>query len=164
MRRFLSLVILGLNLAACSGSRADLSQAPSFELQDLSGKNVSLADFKGHPVLLDFWATWCGPCRISTPAVQAFYNRHKQEGLVVLGLNMDDDRQAVFPFVQQFQLTYPILHAGESSVGSDYGVGALPTFVFVDPQGRLVTKYDGFSTDMPNTWEAELRQLLNQSH
>ena len=66
--------------------------APNFELKDLSGNTVRLDSFKGHPVLLDFWATWCGPCRMSIPLVEEFYASHKSEGrLIVLGMNMDDD-------------------------------------------------------------------------
>ena len=87
--------------------------APNFELKDLSGNTVRLNSFKGHPVLLDFWATWCGPCRMSIPLVQEFYMRHKSEGLEVLGLNMDDDPSGVYGFVKQFKMTYPVLFAGK---------------------------------------------------
>lgn len=163
MRRLLSLAVLAVALAACGGSRPNSpSAAPSFELEDLSGKKVRLQDFRGRPVLLDFWATWCGPCRLSIPAVQDFYRRHQQEGLMVLGITMDDDRGDVFPFVERFKMTYPVLYAGASSVGGDYQVQGIPTFVFIDQQGQIVEKYEGFHSDMPKAWEAELRRLLEQ--
>src|ERR1700689_4864587 len=111
-------------LAACSRSRRSevIAAAPNFELRDLSGNVVRLESFRGHPVLLDFWATWCGPCRMSIPKVQEFYMRHKDEGLVVLGMNMDDEPSGVFGFVKHFKMTYPVLFAGNSSAPGDYDV------------------------------------------
>ena len=82
--------------------------------------------------MLDFWATWCGPCRVSIPKVQEFYIRHKTEGLVVLGLNMDEDPSGVFAFMKRFSMTYPVLMAGASNVMNDYQVEGIPTFVFID--------------------------------
>ena len=104
---------IGLMSACSSGRRNQVVVAPNFELKDLSGNTVRLNSFKGHPVLLDFWATWCGPCRMSIPLVQEFYMRHKSEGLEVLGLNMDDDPSGVYGFVKQFKMTYPVLFAGK---------------------------------------------------
>src|SRR5882672_7332532 len=123
MRSWSAKLALGLGvvvLTACSNSRrSEVIAAPNFELKDLSGNTVRLESFRGHPVLLDFWATWCGPCRMSIPMVQQFYMRHKDEGLVVLGLNMDDEPSGVFGFVKHFQMTYPVLFAGNSAVPGD---------------------------------------------
>ena len=89
--------------------------APNFELKDLSGNTVRLESFRGHPVLLDFWATWCGPCRMSIPMVQISTPAIKTRGLVVLGMNMDDEPSGVYGFVKHFKMTYPVLFAGNSS-------------------------------------------------
>ncbi len=136
--------------------------APNFELKDLSGKRVSLEDFRGKPVLLDFWATWCGPCRMSIPLVQDFYARHKAEGLVVLGLNMDEDRSGVFSFIQNYKMSYPVLFAADSTAPADYEVGGIPYFVFIDPNGHILQIYEGFSPDMVTHLEHNLKTALAQ--
>jgi len=155
---------IGLITACSSGRRNQVVAAPNFELKDLSGNTVRLDSFKGHPVLLDFWATWCGPCRMSIPMVQEFYMRHKDEGLVVLGLNMDDEPSGVYGFVRQFKMTYPVLFAGSSSVPGDYEVDGIPHFVFVDADGRIIQIYSGFSYEMARSWEDDLKLALKNSH
>jgi thiol-disulfide isomerase/thioredoxin len=133
--------------------------APHFELKDLSGKTVSLASFRGRPVMLDFWATWCGPCQISIPLLQAFYQRHKEEGLVVLGVNMDEDPRDVYSFVKHFKMTYPVVYGASSTVPDTYQVSGLPTFIFIDAQGRITKRFEGFNPAMAEDWEREFRLL-----
>jgi len=150
-------------VSGCTNARSGPVAAPNFELKDLSGKTVTLDSFKGHPVLLDFWATWCGPCRMSIPMVQKFYQKHKADGLVVLGMNVDDDPEGVYPFVKHFGMTYPVLLSGNSSAQSDYRVEGIPTFVFIDQKGNIIDHYEGFSMEMPPAWEAQLQSLLAQA-
>jgi cytochrome c biogenesis protein CcmG/thiol:disulfide interchange protein DsbE len=162
-----SLAALGIALALLASCRSShsgqIQSAANFELKDLSGNTVRLESFRGHPVLLDFWATWCGPCRMSIPLVQEFYMRHKKEGLMVLGLNMDDEPSGVYGFVKQFHMTYPVLFAGNSSVPNDYEVEGIPHFVFIDPQGHILRVYQGFSPDMVGGWEEDLAAANKKS-
>ncbi len=155
-----ALLSLGLFVACSSKKKSQVFAAPNFELKDIQGKTVSLESFRGSPVLLDFWATWCGPCRLSIPLVQDFYQRHKDKGLVVLGLNMDDDLSGVFSFVQKYHMTYPVLFAGSSTVPADYAVEGIPHFVFIDRQGRVVQVYQGFAPEMVGMWESDLQVAL----
>ena len=164
-RLFLATLVAAGLLAACGGGRRnEVIAAPNFELKDLSGNTVRLESFRGHPVLLDFWATWCGPCRMSIPLVQEFYMRHKDEGMVVLGLNMDDDPAGVFGFVKHFKMTYPVLFAANSTVPSDYEVDGIPHFVFIDTEGHILQIYQGFSVEMPTYWERDFQVSLKKSH
>jgi len=149
-------------LAGCSNARSGPTAAPGFELKDLSGQTVTLESFRGHPVFLDFWATWCGPCRMSIPMVQKFYQQHKAEGLVVLGMNVDDDPHDVYAFVKHFGMTYPVLLAGNSATQGDYQVEGIPNFVFIDQNGKIADHFEGFSMEMPAVWEADLKTLLAQ--
>jgi thiol-disulfide isomerase/thioredoxin len=150
-------------LSSCSSRRHQTVAAPNFELKDLSGNTVRLESFRGHPVMLDFWATWCGPCRMSIPMVQDFYARHKDEGLVVIGMNMDDDPSGVFSFVKKFKMTYPVVFAANSTAGADYELEGIPHFVFIDPAGNVVRIYQGFAPDMVGAWEEDLRNSLKKS-
>ena len=89
MHRLAILVVAIFSIVACSPSASRESiAAPDFELTDLQGRKVQLSSFRGHPVLIDFWATWCGPCQLSVPVLQNFYDQHAKEGLVVLGINI----------------------------------------------------------------------------
>jgi cytochrome c biogenesis protein CcmG/thiol:disulfide interchange protein DsbE len=160
--RFAAAFLLALGLiTGCSPAKSgEALAAPLFELKDLSGKTVALDSFKGHPVMLDFWATWCGPCRISIPHVQEFYMRHKAGGLVVLGVNMDEDTSEVSDFVKRFKMTYPVLYGGGMPVSSDYQVEGIPHFVFIDLKGNVVQRFEGFSLQMPDAWEETFQQVM----
>jgi len=156
------LLLLSVLAAGCGGSKKPVQpfNAPDFTLQDTSGKTVKLSDFRGKAVMLDFWATWCGPCRVSMPLVQEFYMRHKDQGLIVIGLNMDDDPTDVPAFIQKYNITYPVLLAGNSAVARQYGMEGIPLFIFIDKQGQVADRFDGFSYEMPLAWQRVAEQLL----
>lgn len=98
---------------------------------------------------------------MTIPLVQQFYLKHQAEGLVALGINVDDDPSVVFPFVKKFQMTYPVLYAGSSSVLQDYQTeGVLPTFILMDQKGRIVRRFQGFNMETYYAWESELNRLL----
>jgi thiol-disulfide isomerase/thioredoxin len=165
MKRLTGGLCVILLLAGCrSKSIQTPYPAPSFELKDLSGQRITLDSLKGHPVMLDFWATWCGPCRISIPLVKKFYEAHKDEGLKVIGMNVDEDPSGVLPFVKQFQIPYPVVFAGASSASEEYAVEGIPTFIFIDAQGRIVQRFEGFRIEMVDAWEYEFQQLVQTTH
>jgi thiol-disulfide isomerase/thioredoxin len=111
--------------------------------------------------MLDFWATWCGPCRMSIPLVQRLYLKYKERGFVVVGMNIDEDPSGVFAFVQQFKMTYPVVFAGDSHTPSEYQVEGIPAFIFVDREGRMTQRYEGFSMSMVQDWERQVERLLD---
>jgi thiol-disulfide isomerase/thioredoxin len=118
-----------------------------FTLRDLHGKAVKLSQWRGHPVIVDFWATWCPPCRKQIPELEKLYSQYnKSRGLVVLGVACDtiqgEGVRAVLPFVREFRISYPILMASEPVVDA-LGVQAIPTTLFIDPNGRMVDRIMG---------------------
>jgi thiol-disulfide isomerase/thioredoxin len=166
-RPFLAILLSAVLVTACRlhGEKHNpVIIAPNFELKDLSGNKVRLDAFRGHPVLLDFWATWCGPCRMSIPIVEEFYQRHQKDGLVVLGMNIDDEPAGVFGFVKHFNMTYPVLFAANSSTPSDYEVDGIPYFVFIDEKGQILQIYQGFNPEMLGSWEDVLQFALKNNH
>lgn len=117
--------------------------ATNFTLSDLAGNTVSLADFKGQPVILNFWATWCGPCEAEMPEIDKAYLKHKEEGLVVLAINLAEHPDTVKSFVDYYDLAFTILLDRDKAVGKLYGARALPTTYFIDRSGTIVHTYYG---------------------
>lgn len=129
-------------------SRRDepLSPAPEIRLPDLSGRSVSLSDFKGKVVLLDFWATWCQPCIEELPELKALHAAFSARGFTVLGVSLDAlGAQGVGPFVRENQVPYPVLLTG-GTPPSSYPLMGLPTAFLIDRQGRLARRYLGPKT------------------
>jgi peroxiredoxin len=117
--------------------------APDFELVDLDDSGVALADFRGQVVLLNFWAVWCGYCRAEFPVLQAFYERHQNDGFVVLAINIQERKELVSEYVGETGLTFPVLLDRRGEVTARYRVRGLPTSFLVDRDGRILEKHIG---------------------
>jgi thiol-disulfide isomerase/thioredoxin len=145
------------------------SEAPDFSLPVVAnaqglgeghteGSPVSLAGLRGNAVLLDFWATWCGPCRAEAPIVDQVSRRWKDKGLVVVGVNTDTpDQGDPRAFAMKHGLTYPIVHDTEGVAQRVYGIDSLPTLVVVSRSGRVIAVRSGITGD------AELERLVRQA-
>lgn len=134
-------VALVLGLAAC-GEPAGSRQAPEFVLPDLDGKTVSLASFRGKPVLVNFWATWCDTCRVEMPDLEVLFRRSGGR-ISVIGLSMDENAGSVVPpFVKEHQLTFPMLIA-DRKVSAAYAVRGLPAAYLIDAEGRIARRWVG---------------------
>jgi len=113
--------------------------APDFTLRTLDGDQVSLSDFRGQPVIINFWATWCGPCRIEMPEFQEAFAEHQADGLIVLGVNLTerDSINAVPGFLDEFGLTFPVVLDEAGEVANTYKVFGQPASIFVDQNGDV---------------------------
>ena len=149
----------GEKVATPAGSGSIGSQAPDFALTDLSGKTVHLSDFKGKVVIVDFWATWCGPCRVEIPDFVKLQSKYKDKGLEIVGLSLDaDGEKAVKPFVDKHDINYTMLLANDETAKSYGGILGIPTTFVIDRQGRIVQKFVGV---MPaKTFEDTIQPLL----
>lgn len=123
-------------------------EAPDFTLKNLDGEEVSLSDFKGQPVLINFWATWCGPCRIEMPIIEAMYQKYGDEGFVVLAVDVQESITVVQSFVDSMGLTFPILLDLKGDVADGpYRIRAFPTSYFVGRDGKLTAVHRGMMTE-----------------
>jgi len=139
-----------------------LRPAPDFSLTGLSGRNFSLSDYRGKVVVLDFWATWCDPCKEEIPHFIEMQSKYASQGLQVLGISMDDDEPPVRQFQQQFKMNYPVA-LGNPKLADQYGgILGLPITFVIDRNGRITARHVG-ATD-PSVIEAEVQKLLAQPH
>jgi peroxiredoxin len=122
--------------------------APAFTLVDVDGKKVSLADFKGHPVVVNFWATWCGPCQLEMPWFEEMLGKYKPQGLVILGLSQDEGtaKEKIAAAAKKLGVSYPILLPDESVAKEYGGVDYLPETFYVDAKGRVADTTAGAPT------------------
>lgn len=132
-------------------------EAPNFQLRDLGGNVVSLSQLRGKVVLLNFWATWCGPCRVEMPAMEQLYRTFPRREFEILAVSTDPQGAAVTrPFQQEMGFTFPILHDSEYRVGLTYGARTLPMTFMVDRQGVIRQKIFG-----ARDWDSpEARELI----
>jgi len=121
----------------------DQSAAPDFTLRDIQGKKVALKDFRGKLVFLNFWASWCAPCREEMPAMERLYQEFKDKGFVILAVNVKDKRQDALTFVKELKLTYPVLLDSEDEVGLLYGAWGLPATYLVGSKGAALARMWG---------------------
>jgi cytochrome c biogenesis protein CcmG, thiol:disulfide interchange protein DsbE len=131
--------------------------APAFTLTDLSGKQVSLADFRGKVVVLDFWATWCPPCKKEIPDFIELQKQYGSRGVQILGIALDQPDK-VSEFVQQNGVNYPILLGNDAITAKYGGIDGIPTTFVIDKQGRIVNRFEGFRPK--STFEGEIKKLL----
>ncbi len=137
----------------CEGSLASNEVAPDFSARVVANaeppeqKTLSLASLQGKPVLLDFWATWCGPCQAELPVVNGIAQRFKERGLVVVGVNTSDEPGMAEAYARKKRLSFPIVYDAANEVAKKYRVDNLPTLVLVSKEGKIVAVRHGITSD-----------------
>ena len=132
--------------------------APDFTVTDLDGRKLTLSDFKGKVVLLNFWATWCAPCRTEIPHFVEMQNKYGPQGFQVIGISMDDNAKPVREFYQQYQLNYPVAVGDDKLAERFGGILGLPVNFILDREGRVHAKHLG-ATDV-SVFDDEVSELL----
>lgn len=157
MRRITAAALLVFLCGATAATKVG-DVAPDFARADLAGRQVRLADYRGKLVLLNFWATWCAPCRKEMPLFSQWQRDYGAQGLQIIGVSMDDDVASVKQLLAQRPVQYPIV-MGDAKLGEQFGgVLGLPLSFLIDAQGRIVSRYQGES-DLTRM-EATLKELL----
>jgi peroxiredoxin len=151
-----------LSLIHCAKEEQPPSLAPDFSVKTLDGQEITLSRLRGKVVLVDFWATWCGPCRESIPHLIHLRNTYQAKGFEVIGLSQDKgDVETVRNFVKSLDIPYPIAMAPEE-VSRSFRVSALPTAFLVDREGKIQQKMLGFSTAVAKQMTSKIEELLSQ--
>ena len=141
---------------------SDRHDAPDFTLKDADGKIVHLSDYKGKVVLLDFWATWCGPCRVEIPWFIDLQRKNKDKGFEVLGVSMDDNGwEDVKPFVAEMKINYRVVIGDDKTSDKYGGVDSLPTTFLIDKQGKIAAIHVGLDAGRKE-FEDGVQELLQE--
>lgn len=166
---FLSLLI-AIFILSCSTKREPApvigGAAPLFKVQTLKGNYVSLSEFKGKVVLIEFWATWCPPCKASIPEIEALKKRFNDNDLVVLGINLDegsdisDIKERVAAFKEAYRITYPIGLDSDGKISSKYRVSSIPMIYLLDRNLKIARIYTGYTPGMGEKISKEIEALL----
>ena len=148
------------SMASDANKTEKTTVAPSWELQDLDGKTIHSSDFKGKVVVLDFWATWCPPCRAEIPGFIELQKEYQARGLAVVGISVDQtSSDTVKSFAKKLGINYPVVLTDTKIVDAYGGIDGLPTTFIIDRKGRIVKQHLGFTEK--SEIESEIKSLLN---
>jgi thiol-disulfide isomerase/thioredoxin len=136
--------------------------APNFELESMDGKTVRLSDLKGKPVFLDFWATWCGPCRRALPHTQDFSKKYADKAHI-LAINLREDKEKVQAFMEQNKYTFRVLMDRSGETADAYRVRGIPTFVVIDAEGKVALVKVGYGPGVEEELENALKKAIAQA-
>ncbi|HUV21277.1 MAG TPA: TlpA disulfide reductase family protein [Gammaproteobacteria bacterium] len=152
-----ALLVPNLVTAAELGKRA-----PDFTLKSLGGKNLKLSEMAGKVVLINFWASWCGPCREEMPLLNALHNKYEPLGFTVLGVNVEEDTNAAKGFLKNFPADFPVLLDNTNQVSRQYKVIAMPTTVVVDRDGNVRFLHQGYKPGDEAKYRQTIKKLVRE--
>jgi peroxiredoxin len=136
--------------------------APDFALKSATGDNLRLSEYRGEVVMINFWATWCGPCRQEMPHLEDLYNRYQRVGFNLLGVNIDDDSRRAMQMVKELGVTFPVLFDEKKEVSKLYSVEAMPVTLLLDRSGTVRHVHLGYQPGFELKYLTEIRALLRE--
>lgn len=165
MRMTRILILLGLMalmsvVAAATNLTGQI--APDFALRSSDGTNLRLSEFRGEVVMINFWATWCGPCRQEMPLLDELYGRYQKVGFQLLGVNLDDDQRRAEKMAQKLGVNFPVLFDESKDVSRMYEVNAMPVTVLIDRSGVVRYTHYGYRSGYEENYLDEIRELLKE--
>jgi thiol-disulfide isomerase/thioredoxin len=156
------LAVFGALLSLAASADIVNKPAPDFALRSLQGPSVRLSEHLGEVVIVNFWATWCGPCRQEMPLLDALYGKYRQAGLVLLSVNIDENLEPAIEMAQTLKVSYPVLFDVRKEVSRAFDVGAMPVTVLVDRAGVVRYVSEGYKPGYEKRYTDKLRELLNE--
>jgi len=160
----LTLGLLVTVFAATSLASSDLEGqvAPDFALKSSTGENLRLSEYRGDVVMINFWATWCGPCRQEMPLLDELYTRYERVGFSLLGVNIDDDSRRAMQMIEELGVSFPVLFDARKEVSELYEVEAMPVTVLVDREGNVRYVHHGYKPGYEDKYLDQIRSLLRE--
>lgn len=162
MKRIAVLLLLSLAAAAAAANLTPAAPAPDFALKSLGGSNLRLREQRGQVVMVNFWATWCGPCRVEMPHLNRLYEKYRSSGFQLLGVNIDDDPSQAQQLVAKLGLRFPVLLDSDKQVSRLYDLTTMPSTVLIDRDGRVRYVHRGYRNGYEDMYEKQIRELLKE--
>ncbi len=154
---------LWLGLTVSLATAGDITGVgPDFTLKSASGKNLKLSEMRGEVVMINFWASWCGPCREEMPLLEKMYQKYKPMGFTLLGVNVEEDSAAAQKMLQDIPVSFPVMFDDKQQVSKQYQVVAMPSTVLLDRSGNVRKVFKGYQPGFEKKYENEIKQLLRE--
>ncbi len=161
MRQLLCITLLAAS-AAAHASVTPQAQAPDFTLKSSEGRNLRLGEQRGQVVLVNFWASWCGPCKQEMPHLNRLYDKYRASGFTLLAVNIDDDAKHGAATAAKWGLRFPVLLDADKKVTRQYDLGAMPSTVLIDRDGKVRFLHRGYREGMEDAYEKQIRELVKE--
>jgi peroxiredoxin len=161
-RRSLIGAALGLGTGVCAAALVPASPAPDFTLRSMDGQNLRLGEQRGRVVMVNFWATWCGPCRQEMPHLNRLYEKYRPSGFVLFGVNVDEDTRNAAAVATKMGLKFPVLPDADKRVSKQYDLSAMPSTVLIDREGKVRHVHRGYRDGFENLYDQQIRALLKE--
>lgn len=136
--------------------------APDFTLKSMAGGNFNLAEQRGNIIIINFWASWCGPCRIEMPVLQELHNKYQDLGVAVWGVNVEQENQAGRDYIAEIGVDFPVFFDASNTVSAAYQVEAMPTTVIVDRHGKVRHVFRGYKKGYEKKYAKAIKQLIRE--
>jgi len=158
--RAIACAVLAVVAGTASSAIAPATTAPDFTLHAMGGPNLRLKEQRGRVVMVNFWATWCAPCRQEMPHLNRLYEKYRGAGFVLLGVNVDDDTSKAAEVAAKLGVTFPVLLDTEKSVSKLYDVSTMPSTMIIDRDGKVRYVHRGYLAGYEDNYEKQIRELL----
>ncbi len=160
VRRLLTGVLLAMLAGVCAAAPA--ATAPDFTLRTADGKNLRLAEQRGRVVLVNFWATWCAPCRQEMPLLNQLYQKYQGSGFTLLGVNVDEDSRNAINLATKLGVSFPVLLDADKAVSKRYDLSSMPSTLLIDRDGKVRYVHRGYQAGFEALYEQQIRELLKE--
>lgn len=162
-RTFIKTITAVFLSCSLSVSALDIGQvAPDFTLKSTEGKNLNLVEQRGQIIIINFWASWCGPCRKEMPMLQSLQEKYNSLGVSVWGINVEQENQAGRDFLADLELSFPIFFDSTNTISANYQVEAMPTTVIVDRSGKVRFIFQGYRNGYEQKYSKAIKQLIRE--
>lgn len=158
----MTMTVLALTAGTAAATVTPAAPAPDFALKTLAGPNLRLKEQRGQVVMVNFWATWCGPCRIEMPHLNRLYEKYRSAGFQLLGVNIDDDPQQAQQLAAKLALRFPVLLDTDKKVSRLYDLTTMPSTVLIDRDGKVRYVHRGYRNGLEEMYERQIRELLKE--
>jgi peroxiredoxin len=158
----LGLLVTVFAVTSLASSGLEGQVAPDFALKSSTGENLRLSEYRGNVVMINFWATWCGPCRQEMPLLDELYTRYERVGFSLLGVNIDDDSRRAMQMIEDLGVSFPVLFDARKEVSKLYEVEAMPVTVLVDREGNVRYVHHGYKPGYEDKYLDQVRSLLRE--